>query len=70
VNPQPSHHPADGEDERLFAWAIALPVLIKHYSITAPADHSITVCACTPGLQRTIEQWARHVSDEIAQTLT
>ncbi|MCV7228382.1 hypothetical protein [Mycolicibacterium komossense] len=57
-------------DERLFAWAIALPVLTQHYSITTPADHSVTVCACSPGTRRTIEQWARHVSDEIARTIT
>jgi hypothetical protein len=70
VNPVPSQRPTDGEDERLFAWAIALPVLTEHYSITAPTAHGVAACACTPNTQRTIGEWARHVSDEIARTIS
>ncbi|MGU3500823.1 hypothetical protein [Mycobacterium sp. C31M] len=64
-----SQSPDDGHDEQLFAWAIAAPVLQKHYSIVAPNDRSISVCACSPTTRRTIEQWARHVSDEIARNI-
>ncbi|AQA01815.1 hypothetical protein BVC93_04465 [Mycobacterium sp. MS1601] len=55
--------------EELFAWAVIAPVLIKHYSIVSPADRDMTVCACSPAKRRTVEQWARHVSDEIARSL-
>ena len=61
--------PDESHEERFFAWAIAAPVLQKHYSIVVPNDHSISVCACSPTTRRTIEQWARHVSDEIARSV-
>jgi hypothetical protein len=60
----------DGPDgEQLFAWAVVAPILQRHYSIVAPADHGVAVCACSPTTRRTVVQWARHVSVEIARSM-
>jgi hypothetical protein len=59
----------DDHGERLFAWAVLAPVLTKHYSIVAPSDPEVSVCACSPGTRRSIDDWARHVSDEIATSV-
>ncbi len=59
----------DDHGERLFAWAVLAPVLTKHYSIVAPSDPEVSVCACSPGVRRSIEDWARHVSDEIVTSV-
>lgn len=68
--PQQSDQPDDGDrDEQLFAWAVVAPVLQQHYSIVLPADRGIAVCACSPQRRRTIVEWARHVSDEVARGL-
>ncbi|MGB3480630.1 MAG: hypothetical protein WBB07_00250 [Mycobacterium sp.] len=61
--------PDDDLGEQLFAWAIVAPVLTKHYSVMVPADQDVAVCACSPTTRRTIEQWARHVCDEIARSV-
>ncbi|MBI3226055.1 MAG: hypothetical protein HYZ39_13470 [Mycolicibacterium cosmeticum] len=60
----------DDHGERLFAWAVLAPVLAKHYSIVAPSDPQVAVCACSPGMRRSIEEWVRHVSDEVAANMT
>ena len=57
----------DDHGERLFAWAVVAPVLMRHYSIVLPTDREVSVCACSPDVRRSIAEWARHVSDEIAR---
>lgn len=59
----------DDHGERLFAWAVLAPVLTRHYSIVAPSDLGVSVCACSPGVRRNIDEWARHVSDAVADSV-
>jgi hypothetical protein len=59
----------DDHGERLFAWAVLAPVLIQHYSIVVPSDLEVWVCACSPGVRRSIDEWARHVSDQVAASI-
>ncbi|MCV7354891.1 hypothetical protein [Mycolicibacterium fluoranthenivorans] len=59
----------DDHGERLFTWAVLAPVLTRHYSIVAPSDQEVSVCACSPGIRRSIDEWARHVSDAVAASI-
>lgn len=56
-------------DEQLFAWAVLAPVLRRHYSVVSDPKQDIVVCACSPERRRTLLDWARHVSDEVARKL-
>jgi hypothetical protein len=59
----------DDRDNELMSWAIVVPVLQQHYSLTAPGGRAIEACACSPSTPRSTHQWARHVSDEIASRI-
>jgi hypothetical protein len=58
----------DDHGDGLFAWAVLAPVLITHHSIVVPSDLEVSVCACSPNVRRSIAEWARHVSEEIAKS--
>lgn len=65
-----SQPPADDHGDRLFAWGVLAPALAEHYSIVLPSDRQVAVCACTPDIRRSIDEWARHVSEMVADSVS
>jgi hypothetical protein len=57
------------DEEQLLVWAIVMPVLGEHHSVSAVPGRGVSACACSPTVGRSTEQWARHVSDEIAKRI-
>jgi hypothetical protein len=41
----------------------------RHYSVVSDPKQDIVVCACSPERRRTLLDWARHVSDQVARKL-
>lgn len=63
-------HDDVGPGDDLFTWAVLAPVLVKHFSIVSSSESTTSVrCACSPTTPRTLEQWARHVSQEVTNSV-